>query len=126
MNVSAAIGGSEVRTQCGIPSSRHDHAKGARPHKRGGNAPGRGRHGIQAGGLAARSVNILFHVCLPPVTGSALERASPTPTGAPAPLWNPPEGGTPPLGTPRRAVTPPRDSARLPRVATARFRDEPS
>jgi hypothetical protein len=47
-----------------ILSSRHDHAKGARSRKRGGDAPGRGRHGVQAGGLAARSVNILFQVCL--------------------------------------------------------------
>jgi hypothetical protein len=86
MNVSAAIAESEVRTQCGILSSRHDHAKGARPRKRGGDAPGRSRHGVQAGGLAARSVNILFQVCLPPVAGSALELASPTPTRGPAPL----------------------------------------
>jgi len=66
MNVSAAIAEAEVRIQCGILSSRHDHAKGARPRKRGGDAPGRGRHGVQAGGLTTRSVNILCQVCLPP------------------------------------------------------------
>jgi hypothetical protein len=64
----------EVRISCGILSSRHDHAKGARPRKRGGDAPGRGRACSHAGGLATRSVN----------------------------------------------------SSRLSRVATARFRDEPS
>jgi len=52
MNVSAAIAETEVRIQCGILSSRHDHAKGARPRKRGGDAPGRGRHDVQAGRLA--------------------------------------------------------------------------
>jgi hypothetical protein len=85
MNVSAAIAETEFRIQCGILSSRHDHAKGARPRKRGGDAPGRGRTGVQAGGLAARSVNILF----------------------------------------KDASLPP-GSARLSRLATARFRDEPS
>jgi len=38
MNVSAAIAETEERIQCGILSSRHDHAKGARPRKRGGTA----------------------------------------------------------------------------------------
>jgi len=67
MNVSAAIAETEVRIQCGILSSRHDHAKGARPRKRGGDAPGRGRTGVQAGGLATQSVNILFKdASLPP------------------------------------------------------------
>jgi len=47
----------EVRILCGILSSRHDHAKGARPRKRGGDVPGRGRACSHAGGLAARSVN---------------------------------------------------------------------
>ena len=51
--------------------------------------------GVQAGGLAVRSVNILFQVCLPPVAGSALKPASPTPPRGPAPLENPHEGGTP-------------------------------
>jgi len=60
MNVSAAIAETEERVQCGILSSRHDHAKGARPRKRGGDAPGRGWHGIQAGGLAAQPINIRF------------------------------------------------------------------
>jgi len=60
MTASAAIAETEVRIQCGILSSRHDHAKGARPRKRGGDAPGRGRTGVQAGGLAAQSVDILF------------------------------------------------------------------
>ena len=34
MNVSTAIAETEVRNQCGILSSRHDHAKGARPRRR--------------------------------------------------------------------------------------------
>ena len=65
MNVSAAIADMEFKIQYGTLSSRHDHAKGARPRKRGGDAPGRGRPGVQAGGLAARSVKVLFQVCLP-------------------------------------------------------------
>jgi hypothetical protein len=64
MNVSAAIAETEGRIHWGILSSRHDHAKGARPRKRGGDAPGRGWPGVQAGGLAARSVNILCQGCL--------------------------------------------------------------
>jgi hypothetical protein len=86
MNVSAAIAETEGRIHCGILSSRHDRVEGARPRKRGGDAPGRGRPGVQAGGLAVRSVNILFQVCLPPVVGLAPKPASPTPTRGPAPL----------------------------------------
>ena len=66
MNVSTAIEETEGRIHCGILSSRHDHVKGARPRKRGGDAPGRGWPGVQTGGLAAQSVNILFQVCLSP------------------------------------------------------------
>jgi hypothetical protein len=86
MNVSAAIAETEGRIHCGILSSRHDHAKGARSRKRGGDASGRGRTGVQVGGLAVRSVNILFQVRLPSVVGLALKPASPTPTRGPAPL----------------------------------------
>jgi hypothetical protein len=39
MNVSAAIADLEVRIQYGIFFSRHDHTKGARPRKRGDDAP---------------------------------------------------------------------------------------
>ena len=60
MNISAAIAEMEVRIHCRKLSSRHDHTKGARPRKRGDDAPGRGRTGVQAGGLATQSVNILF------------------------------------------------------------------
>ena len=66
MNVSNAIAETEGRIHCGILSPRHDHVKGARPRKRGSDAPGRGWPGVQAGGHAVRSVNILFQVCLPP------------------------------------------------------------
>ena len=62
--------------------------------KRGDDAPGR------PSGLAARLVNILVHVCLPPVVGSALKPASPTPPRGPAPLEYPHEGGTPPSKLP--------------------------
>ena len=63
--------------------------------------------GVQAGGLAVRSVNILFQVCLPSVVGSTLKPASPTP----------PRGGSP-LGTsPRRGHTP----SELPVVAKSRL-----
>jgi hypothetical protein len=65
MNVSAPIMKMEVETQYGTPSSRHDHEKGARPRKRSDDAPGRGWDGVQAGGLAVRSINILFYVCFP-------------------------------------------------------------
>ena len=84
--------------------------------------------GVQAGGLAVRSVNILFQVCLPPVAGSALKPASPTPPRGPAPLENPHEGGTGahPLRNSQTGKTPPHGSARLSRMATARFRDERS
>jgi hypothetical protein len=82
MNTSAAIAETEIRIQCGILSSLHDHAKGARPRKRGGDAPGRGRTGVRAGGFATQSVNILP----PSLAGSALEPASPTLTRGPAPL----------------------------------------
>ena len=43
MNVSAAIADTKIRTHCGILSSRQDHTKGARPRKRGGDAPDGGR-----------------------------------------------------------------------------------
>ena len=125
MNVSAAIADSEVRIQCGILSSRHDHAKGARPRKRGGDAPGHGRTGVQAGGLATQSVNILFKdASLPRGLGSESCLAH-SYKGA-SPLVESPRRGHTPFGTPRRSVTPPRGSARLSRLATARFRDEPS
>src|SRR2546422_457392 len=106
MSASASIAEAEVRISCGILSSRHDHAKGARPRKRGGDTPGRGRPGIQAGGLAVRSVNILLG------TGALLPGACPRS-----------EGGT---GTAADGGASPLASARLSRLATARFRDEPS
>ena len=61
---------------------------------------------LTAGGLAARSVNILLQVCLPPVAGSALEPASPTPTRAPSPLVESPRRGRTPFGTPMRGNAP--------------------
>src|SRR5713226_5749091 len=67
---------------------------------------------LTAGGLAPQSVNILFQVCLPPVAGSALEPASPTPTKGASPLVESPRRGRTPFGTPRRGVAPPRGSAR--------------
>ena len=42
------------------------------------------------------------------------------------PLVESPRRGHTPFGTPRRGITPPRGSARLSRLAIARFRDEPS
>ena len=39
MNSSAAIADRKIKTHCGILSSRQDHTKGARPRKRGGDAP---------------------------------------------------------------------------------------
>ena len=71
-SASAALAETEVRIQCSILSSRHDHAKSARPRKRGGEIPERGRHGSQAGWLAARSVNILSG------TGTLLPGAGPS------------------------------------------------
>src|SRR4029077_404068 len=96
-----------------------------RPRKRGSDAPGRGWPGVQAGGLAARSVNILFKdASLPRGLGSEACLAH-FYKGA-SPLVESPRRGHTPFGTPRRGVAPPRDSARLSRVATARFRYEPS
>jgi hypothetical protein len=62
----------------------------------------------------------------PSLAGSALEPASPTLTRGPSPLVESPRRGHTPFGTPRRGCSPPRGSARLSRLATARFRDEPS
>jgi len=39
MSASAAIADSEIRTHCGIFSSRQEHSKGARLRKRGDDAP---------------------------------------------------------------------------------------
>ncbi len=103
MNASAAIAETEVRIQCGILSSRHDHAKGARPRKRGGDAPGRGGHGVQAGGLAVRSVNILFQVCLPPSRARLWSLPRPLLQGG-SPLVKSPRRGRTPFETPRRDV----------------------
>jgi len=55
MSASAAIAETEVRTHCGILSSRQNNAKGARPRKRSGDALGRGRIGIQAGASLSQS-----------------------------------------------------------------------
>jgi len=54
-------------------------------------------------------------VCIPPVAGSALEPALPTPSG----------GGTL-FETPRWAVAPPHSSARPSRLPSRRFRHEPT
>jgi hypothetical protein len=43
----AAIAETEVRIQCGILSLRHDHAKGARPRKRGGLASRQAGSGLE-------------------------------------------------------------------------------
>jgi len=42
MSAPAAMADTKIRTHCGILSSRQDHTKGARPRKRGGDAPGCG------------------------------------------------------------------------------------
>jgi len=39
MNSSAAIADRKIKTHCGLLSSRQDHTKGARPRKRGDDAP---------------------------------------------------------------------------------------
>src|SRR6266849_2878217 len=66
MNVSAAIAETEGRIHCGILSSRHDHGKGARPRKRGGDAPGRGGTAPrQAGSPLGRSTYCFKYASLP-------------------------------------------------------------
>ena len=61
---------------------------------------------LTAGGLAARSVNILFQVCLPPVAGSALEPASPTPIKGASPLLESPRRGAHPLRNSQAGLLP--------------------
>ena len=107
MNTSAAIAETEIRIQCGILSSLHDHAKGARPRKRGGDAPGRGRTGVRAGGLATQSVNILppslphglgSGACLAQAecfSASRLPRACLGPPPIPPPYYGGGKGGGP-------------------------------
>ena len=92
-----------------------------RPRKRGSDAPGRGSSGVQTGGLAARSVNILFKedASLPRGLGSEACLAH-SYKGA-SPLVESPRREHTPFGTPRRGVAPPRDSARLSRVALRDF-----
>jgi hypothetical protein len=76
-------------------------------------------------GFAARSVNILCKdASLPRGLGSGTCLAHSYKEASP--LVESPRRGHTPFGTPRRGVTPPRGSARLSRVATARFRHEPS
>ena len=73
--------------------------------------PGRGGRCVQAGGLAARSVNILFKdASLPRGLGSGACLAH-SYKGA-SPLVESPRRGHTPFGTPRRSVTPPPGSAR--------------
>ena len=81
---------------------------------------------LTAGGLATRSVNILFQVCLPPVVGSALKPASPTSTSGASPLVESPRKEHTPFRTPRRSVASPRGCAHPSRVPSRRFRHEPS
>src|SRR4029077_3888927 len=70
---------SKIRAHCGILSSRQDHTKGARPRKRGDDAP--------AGGRARRSVGQHTISSMPPfLVGSAQKPASPTLTRGPGPL----------------------------------------
>ena len=101
MNTSAAIAETEVRIPCGTLSSRHDRVKGARPRKRGGDAPGRGRTGVQAGGLATQSVNILFKDASLPRGLSSEACFAHSYKGA-SPLVESPRRGHTPFGTPRR------------------------
>jgi len=116
-DISAAIADSEVRIQCGTLSSRHDQVMGARPRKRGGDAPGCGRPSVQPGGLAVRSLDILCQSMSPSLAGSALEPASLILTRGPSPLVESPRRGHPPselpggmvprLAAPRACLAPP-------------------
>jgi len=55
---STATADTKIRTYCCILSSRQDHTKGARPRKRGGDAPD--------GGRARRSVSQHTVLSMPP------------------------------------------------------------
>jgi len=99
MNVSAAIAETEGRIHCGIPSSRHDHAKGARPRKRDGDAPGRGGPASrQADSPLGRSTYCFKYASLP----------------SQARLWSLPrpllQGGQPPCRIPTKGAHPHRNS----------------
>ena len=99
MNVSAPIAETESRIHCGILSSRHDHAKGARPRKRGGDAPGRGGPASrQAGSPLGRSTYCFKYASLP----------------SQARLWSLPrpllQGGQPPCRIPTKGAHPLRNS----------------
>ena len=70
MNVSAPIAEREVNIHYEIPSSRQNHVDGARPRKRGDDAP-------SAGGLAPRTFNVLHEYVSGPL-GSVRRSRSPT------------------------------------------------
>jgi len=72
MNSSAAIADRKIKTHCGLLSSRQDHTKGARPRKRGDDAPvGRrarpsdphrtARVRLRSSGLRSRDTAQRFH-----------------------------------------------------------------
>ena len=103
MNVSAAIAETQVRIHCGILSSRHDHAKGARPRKRGGDAPGRGGLASkQAGSPFGQSTYCFKYASLPRGLGSGacLTHSYNTLT----------KGGQPPCRIPTKGAHPLRNS----------------
>jgi hypothetical protein len=87
----------------------------------------RTRSARRPGRRARRSVghHTVFQVCLPSSRARLWSLPRPLLQGGQPPCRIPTKGGTP-FGTPRRSVAPPRGSARLSRVATMRFRDEPS
>src|SRR3989442_15126836 len=78
----------------------------------------------QAGSPLARSTYCFKYASFPRRLGSEACLAH-SYKGA-SPLVESPRRGHTPFGTPKAGVAPPRDSARLSRVATARFRHEPS
>ena len=86
---------------------------------------GRMFHSAQAGGLAARSVHILFKDASLP-RGLSSEACFAHSYKEARPLVESPRRGHTPFGTPRRGFAPPPGSARLSRLASARLRDEPS
>jgi hypothetical protein len=76
MNASAAIEDSKVKIQCGILSSRRNHARDARPRKRSGDALGCGRTASKRAGSALEPASPLLQGGQPP-RRSAAKVASP-------------------------------------------------